>query len=272
MYKETSSVYYQVDTDSIKSQISEAYLNFFHEQRIDLKTGIWMNAPHNRELRFACMPHIGSKYGLGVSNRGGRLPRILFVGQDIGCDDGKLLSFKEREINNINLQKLNPHIAGTYIAILKIFKHEYPEAYSLIDNMRGNINTTAVKVNADELPQDLLDYVVLTNFYKFVTVGRGKEKKEMKDDMDRQYFRIKKKILDLFRKEILVFKPDIVWFQGSVTDENYKIIEDVMNQLGSGCSVYRTYHPSGWKYGQNKVDYTLDFPETSINIGYLKDL
>ena len=188
------------------------YDRFFEEMEIDSETGL--KNCNGKNFRFATMPYIGNCY---VDAH----PRILFVGMDIGQDEMFLIN-KENGTNHKLLQDFemrqsafcgsslsekNPHIAGTYAAAL----------YFLRD--MNDVSSNAAKIILDSckpfqaalkhlygLPEDVLEYISLTNFYKFV----GEGQKGRSNRIGRIFY---KECYELLQKEVDIFDPEIVVLQ-----------------------------------------------------------
>ncbi len=241
----------------MEKQIKMLYEKFWNENEINPETGIWKKAPNGKELRFASMPFIGSHYHTSKI-------KVLFVGADIGRDEAKLdlgcdtiIDFEQRRCgfeNDSFYCCKNLHVPGTFIATLVAMKELYPESYLLLEQNKGCENRTAIKKLSDKLPLELMKDIALTNFYKFVKVGREKRK----GNQDRQYFGIKKSIAQLFKDEIITLNPDVVWFQGSVNDISHCMIKEAEKEIGKTIKIIRTYHPSAYRYGANMVKYYVD--------------
>jgi hypothetical protein len=219
--------------NELKEKIEQLYDKFFDEMNIDKTTGLLAG----KNKRFATMPYIGSNYEQAKL-------KILFVGTDIGEDEssksGIIQSFEERNdsVLNTKLNKKNPHIAGTYVSALNFLKKEYnwEHYWNLIDNEWTC--QRALKSIVD-LPTDVLSYVSLTNYYKFVTINRldersgGKDRNFISAEIEKQ----------LFFDEVRTFAPDILILQ-SVTFNNIGIISEIKE---FGINVYVAPHPANRK-------------------------
>lgn len=219
----------------IENKIQNLYSDFFFENNINNKSGIWNNKEVGRELRFATMPHIGDYYASAQI-------KILFVGLDIGEDEfGRIQTFDERR-SRISMPKddyfdKNPHMAGTYIETLAILKNIYPSEWNDVYRMRDNPNGTVLKNLKNILPIDLLRSVAMTNYYKFVT----KDRQGRRGSFDRDNFGISNEIKKLFLSEVEILNPDIVWFQG-IDFESYEVFKKLKTQTIK--KIICTYHPS----------------------------
>lgn len=243
--------------EQLREELKSLYDGFFTDNGIDPITGIWKNAPKGKNLRFATMPHIGFNYVEAPK-------KILFVGYDIGNDErGKLQSFDERDFSCLDLSKLNPHIAGTYLETLYLFAQSndtYKEKWEYFMNSQSpNVSVVRDSVGKIDLDANMLSNVALTNLHKFVTVARGsendlKEVEGRRGASDRDWFGLRSKIEDLLIGEIKILKPDIIWFQGL-----YTINDSIWNKMVAVCDwemyKYHSYHPSDFNKGRNTPRY-----------------
>ena len=107
----------------LKAELTKKYRELFERYGIDEQTGQLEYCPCRK---FATYPYIGSQYGEAA--------KILIVGLDIGEDEtperpgqpGWFQSFEERRaaIEDKELRKHNPHIAGTYFTALFFLKDD----------------------------------------------------------------------------------------------------------------------------------------------------
>lgn len=199
--------------NELEEQLEVLYDVFFEEMHIDKASGLL----DSKDKRFATMPYVGKNYSTSKK-------RILFVGTDIGEDEENksdtYQNFAERDdsVYATQLSKKNPHIAGTYVTALNFLKEYYNwgNYWKLID--KEWTCQRALKSITD-LPTDVLSYISLTNYYKFVTLNRIDERSGDKDrsfnnaDIEKQ----------LFLDEIKIFNPNIVFFQ-SVTFNGLSVI------------------------------------------------
>lgn len=196
-------------------RISDCYHKaLFEDERVDKITG---NTKIDLTRKFATYPHIGSNYGNG--------PKILFVGYDIGMDEtpGKIQNFEERRsIETYNLRDKTIHIAGTYFTSLYFLKKflKLEDFWEEIKSNKYGGNFKSILNNIPEIPKENpLSYVVLTNFYKYVTINRGQKDpsnhqiKTRRGNFDRVHLDRDAEI-KLFLNEIDIFDPDIIFFQG----------------------------------------------------------
>lgn len=260
--------------NKIEENVVELYTKFMEELRIDKTTGILgkISNPNysTDKLRFSGFPYIGAKYDIAKK-------RILFVGLDIGIDENRktndyhsIQSRRECVVHSpISSLKIdyNNHISGTYAMALYILKdlYDWQESWNKIYNNKENTFYSIVNKNAADLPLDVLDYVALTNIHKFVTVCRGcnleKENPVCKSadclqpqinrsgNDNRRWYNEKEEI-DFFLKEIEVFQPDVLYFQGS-----NKFSNATLNKLSEKYEIWIANHPSAWNVGANKSSY-----------------
>lgn len=260
--------------NQIETNITAIYKQFMSELEINQATGILGKISNSRyvndKLRFSGFPYIGAKYDSAKK-------KILFVGLDIGIDECR----EENSYHTLESRRAciagsetgctrlvyNNHISGTYAMALYIMKGFYGWEQKW-DIFKRNTDNTFFKIindNNKELPIDVLDYVAFTNIHKFVTVCRGcnleKENPVCKSadclqpkinrsgNDNRRWYNEKEEI-DFFLKEIEVFQPDVLYFQGS-----NKFSNDTLNKLSEKYEIWIANHPSAWNVGANKSSY-----------------
>jgi hypothetical protein len=213
----------------IEKKISNLYKGFFDELYIDYKTGELIS---NNRLKFATYPYIGSNYGKKI--------KILFIGLDIGKDEkrGSILGFKEKRgivegLNN-NLKKMNPHIAGTYISVIYLFKKDW----EMIKNTESY--KIGIKKFQKKYKDNLLSYISFTNLHKFVT----KNREPRLGGKDRKYIRMDRE-LKLLANEIKIFKPQILLFQSKkFMEPKYSEFIKGLRKQNKTMKMYVAPHPS----------------------------
>ena len=226
----------------LKAELTNKYRELFERYGIDEQTG---RLGYDPTRKFATYPYIGSRYGEAA--------RILIVGLDIGKDEtpGRFQSFEERRaaIEDKQVSKHNPHIAGTYFTALFFLKNkldlkrklEWQESWRKTKHV--STCQQALK-NRGNLPtQNPLSHIALTNHYKFVTDAR--EDREGGSDriyLDRRFD------LNFFIGEVEIFTPDIVIFQSEDFNAyKYEMVRrDVRKAAGA---VYVGPHPAYRKKG-----------------------
>jgi hypothetical protein len=183
---------------------------------IDPETG---TTPLQTDRKFAAYPYIGSKYGADPD-----VKRLLVVGRDIGSDEapGRLQHFEERRraIECTPLPSLNPHIAGTYFTALK-----YACPGQDWDRVRDRDQTCrAILKNGYALGSNPLSYIALTNFYKWVTIGR----RNMGGAQDCTFVNTHLET-ELFLEEVRLLAPNVVVFQGADFDKaRFRQVRDAL--------------------------------------------
>lgn len=216
--------------NELEEKLKVLYNIFFEEMHIDKASGLL----EGKDKRFATMPYVGKNYYTSKK-------RILFVGTDIGEDEENTSdtyqNFVERNesVYATQLSKKNPHIAGTYVTALNFLKEDYnwENYWKLID--KEWTCQRALKSITD-LPTDVLSYISLTNYYKFVTLNRIDERSGNKDRGFNSAYIEKQLFLD----EVKTFNPNIVFFQ-SVTFNGLSVISEIKKL---GIEVYIAPHPS----------------------------
>jgi len=190
----------------LRRQLEDLYYGkLFKEFEINKETGCLKNNP---QIKFPTFPYIGSKYGCSK--------KILIVGLDIGSDEtkGKIQSFEERrqaieEKERKSLSWHNPHIAGTYFTALFFLKGDL-NWQDCWDKLKDKPSCQKALINnQEELPlSNPLSYIALTNYYKFVSVGR-----ENKAGGADRLHQAQESELNFFIKEVKIFNSDIIIFQ-----------------------------------------------------------
>lgn len=225
---------------SLAEAVEALYLRFFGDMGIDPATG---TTPLQADRKFATYPYIGSKYGANPD-----VKRLLVVGRDIGSDEtpGRLQHFEERRkaIECTPLPSLNPHIAGTYFTAVK-----YACPGQEWDRVRHRDQTCqAILKDGYALGSNPLSHVALTNFYKWVTVGR-RHKGGAQDctPVDAHLER------ELFLEEVRLLAPHVVVFQGADFDKAQ--FRQVRDALTSEVEWHVLVHPS-WRGSKRPKDIT----------------
>lgn len=223
-----------------RRQVEALYRRFFCNMGIDPETG---TIPRQTDWKFATYPYIGSKY-----NADPDVKRLLVVGRDIGSDEtpGRLQHFEERRraIECKPLPSLNPHIAGTYFTALK-----YAFPGQEWNQVRDRDQTCqAILKNGYALRSNPLSYIALTNFYKWVTIGR--QNKGGGQDCTLVDPRLER---ELFLDEVRLLAPHVVLFQGADFDKpRFRPVRDA---LASEVEWHVLAHPS-WRVSRRPRDIT----------------
>ena len=186
--------------NALKEKLDLAYGCFFKQIGVNKDTGYFTPS-----IKFAAYPYLGSKYGTTT--------KILIVGLDIGTDEStnKIMDYNKRRstIEDKNISKHNPHIAGTYISALYFLKEsmDWTSFWIKIKNIPTCQKALKKKYL---LPKDNpLSYISFTNYYKFVTINRTK-----RAGGENRKYQNKKLEENLLRQEIDILRPDIIIFQG----------------------------------------------------------
>lgn len=185
--------------------------------------------------KFETFPFIGSNYG--------KLKRILVVGLDVGKEEVKdrIQTFEDRKssIEDTFIEKLNPHISGTYFTALYFLKEElsFTEKWNEIAD-KGTFKKL-IRTYKEELPKENpLSFIALSNYYKFVTINR----ENRMGDLDRVYLSQAKE-KELVIKEVAILNPEIIVFQ-SVRFNNPEFREIINQFLKDKRRVFVGRHPS----------------------------
>ena len=223
-----------------EEELGEAYNQFFKDMDIDEKSGKFIRNKHS-DKKFATYPYVGSKYG-----NNGNAKKILFIGQDIGIGRwtlGHIQYFSERRagIEEKPLYCHNPHIAGTYMTALYFLKDKFDGSARWEKIVDTGFTCKRVLSDRKELlpSENPLSYCALTNYHKFMT--KGVEKMRDRDKRNLEWL-CRDKEEGLFRKEIEIFGPDIVIFQGK--NEEFPRAAENLNSKGEVREIYVGYHPS----------------------------
>lgn len=231
-----------------ESNLTTLYNNFVEEVGIDLSTG----KASNPSMQFSGLPFLGEKYHIAKK-------RILFVGLDIGSDEGTHNFTSKREAISPTAKKwkqlpprkaFNPHYYGIYVMTLRILKEYYGWEVLWKKFSEDSTRTACEVVNRyhHELPIELLDYVAQTNVHKFVTSGRINKG----GDQDRQWDKAvpREKELHLLENEIKILNPDFIFFQG---DDFWKIEKDL--NIDDNIATVVMCHPSARYRKYRNIEY-----------------
>ena len=223
------------------SELRDLYQEFLPQFDVDLTNGIRQDdaqSPHDDStLKFATLPYIGSQYG--------QEKRILIVGLDVGADEKRcgIQSFEERRkaIECRPLSRHNPHIAGTYFTALYFLKNSFPEWTEYWESVKKTGKTCVQALRCEDTPAPVnpLAHIALTNYFKFVSVGRrtrrgDKNRKTVSREIERRFF----------VEEVEAFKPEIIVFQGAKF--RTKLFRKLAEELAPGRQVFLGPHPSGY--------------------------
>ena len=237
-----------ISFSELKNNISSLYQDFFVDMKIDSKTGV----VDGTSLRFTGFPYIGANY---VNSP----VRVLFIPLDTGKDEcfeaNSYHSFEDREsIFPAGMLDFNAHIAGMYATALYILKEKmgFESAWTDLWNNRNYKCAKAIRVSYNSLPKDLLSYVAYENRFRFVTIGRGREKSERAGGKDRIWINPIRES-QLLIDEIDAFSPNVIVFQGKDGLWNCNI-----NELKKRYKVVEAYHPSCWQKGADKLQYIVE--------------
>lgn len=238
------------------TEIKKSILNIYEEilfkdNFVDRNTGI---VATDKTRKLATYPYVGSKYG--------KAKRILIVGYDIGKDEtpNKIQTLENRsDIETNNLRGVNPHIGGTYFTALYFLKDNlnlnefWEDTKSTKYGKTFNSILRKVPTHPSENP---LSYIAMTNFYKYVTIGRGERNPETNEiisrrgDFDRIFIDREREI-NLFLTEIEVLNPEIIFFQSKGFQYLDSKIKDHL--LKKGVKLFYAYHPSDYSQAGGNI-------------------
>lgn len=217
--------------DEVVRRLEARHREFFQEMAIDPQTGCTDRFPGSNR-RFATYPYVGSRYG--------ERRRILFIGLDIGTDPKSLLDFKERRchIEDKKLRCHNPHIAGTWCVALSLLPPEF--GWDEIADSEHTCRQILRRYPESHWKANPLSFCGLTNFYKWVTIGRGKaggaqDRVHLSREIERRFL----------TEEIAIFRPQVVVFQSAEfrNPKHLELVELVSRELPE-CDVRVVKHPS----------------------------
>jgi hypothetical protein len=206
----------------------------------------------NSKKRFSGMPFIGNDYGKFS-------PKILIVGEDIGCDerrrDNTYHNFDTKRECCIRTSKreYRAHLCGTYMTALYLLKEVAPFNSMWQENFSDKTATLALKTLNTEQIRQIANAIALTNLHKFVTKGRTNRS----GDKDRKWIDHDKEFTT-FIEEVKCFAPDIVVIQriGLLSEDDLKRIRQIVGQ------VYTLPHPSSGareRGGCNVQKYIIEY-------------
>lgn len=248
-------------TEELETNLKVLYDELFEHFGLDKATGLFEDS----KSRFSGYPYVGLKYAESKK-------KILFVGLDTGVDEKvnekgyhdfcsrrmKIsVSAQGKTYKEIQGYPLRPHMAGTYLLAMLLLSdchHEWKCAKEQLFLNPNSVNAKALslKENKDVMPCDVLDYIAQINVFRFVSHMRGKRS----GGQDRKW-RDKSYEIDFLKREIEVFQPDILVFQGS----SKWIPKNVMGDFRTKYRVICGYHPSYWGKDANKVKYVQSLAE-----------
>lgn len=230
-------------TENIKNSIKNVYEEIlFKDNFVNRNTGV---VEKDKTRKLATYPYIGSKYG--------KAKRILIVGFDIGNDECReeICSLEHRnQIETNSLRDLNPHIGGTYFTALYYLKDDLKLNDFWEDTKStkyGKTFSTILRKVPIHPLENPLSYIAMTNFHKYVTIGRATSRR---GNFDRIHIDREREI-KLFTSEIEVLKPEIVFFQSKGFQNLDKTVKDYL--LKKGIKIYCAYHPSDYSQAGGNI-------------------
>lgn len=237
-------------TEELETNLKVLYDELFEHFGLDKATGLFEDS----KSRFSGYPYVGLKYAESKK-------KILFVGLDTGVDErasentyhtfcsrrNKIPVTGEGETyKKFKKPPLGSHMAGTYLMALLLLSDcpDYPDCHSewirakeQLLKSPDSVNRNILSSNKDNIPGNVLTYVAHTNIYNFVTVGRTKRS----GNDDRRWRDLQYEI-EFLKREIEVFHPDILVFQGK--DFSRGILREVVKDFRAKYRVISGCHPS----------------------------
>lgn len=207
---------------SLQRDLQNAHNKLFSRLNVDPATG-WVNDPY---LKFASYPHIGSQYG--------NMKRLMIVGMDIGDDTtpGEIHTYDKRrnDIENSRVDKLNPHMSGTYITAMHFLADECSEWRHWLEGANQNWGPQRLLNDKSRLPfLNPLSYIAFTNYYKFLLFHNGV--KVQLNKSAEEHFLI---------EEAKILKPKFIVLQSS----GFRTLRSLLSSLSEIAEVFVGYHPS----------------------------
>lgn len=256
--------------DNLKTLYNEFLSHSFAGRIFDKETGL----DKEEKLRFGGYPYVGNNYASSPL-------RILFVGLDIGKDElwieknkntyhdfdsrRKQISFTARGQSSFldvadpwhkKDHPFNPHMSGTYALTLALLKDyfKWQDTWDILSKDTSTICKTAIRNKQKELPVDVLDFISLVNIHKFVDFDREKRTGDANRNwLDKEFE------LQFLMKEIALFAPDIIVFQGCA----HKLTKDQRQCLkDNGAIIISGKHPSSWRKNKDGIAFN--------SVGYAK--
>lgn len=153
--------------------------------------------------QFSGAPFVGEKYGVVR-------PRIMFVGLDIGADEGNHNFATKRGRYPESASALNPHLAGVYAATICLLRNVcFQDVWELLSANEKWTVKQAIRGKVLPSPKcEVFPYVCITNAYRFVT----KDRQHRAGGNDRKG--VSRKEIEFLGKEIAVLQPDVIIFHG----------------------------------------------------------
>jgi hypothetical protein len=188
--------------------------------------------------RFATYPYIGSNYG--------KNKKILFIGLDIGQDEGEknnsILSFNEKRnrLEKELVKKYNAHISGLMMTTIYLLKDKNKEYSVFWNNVKSEKSMQSAIKKWGNFNNNPVTLTTFTNIYKYVKIGRkkrqnGKDRKFIKKDLE----------LELLIDEINILQPDYIILQTKSENER-KRFSKIIPRISKQTKVYFIPHPSWW--------------------------
>ena len=255
-------------TATIEKRIKDRYGRFFKRLGINKKTGDFLSGRWQGKIKFSTYPFVGSAYGKD------KRKNVLFIGLDVGRDEHNakngaaqdqaekgILGFEYKRDKVERSDKHNPHIYGLLIGTLYLLRDHY---FSSEDEWKNFMKGATYKKLADSFNDshkavNLLSYVSLTNFYKYVSIGR----ESRVGGADRRNIFTNEE-WDLLKDEIKIFDPRLIVFQSTEfakEDSWLKLFVDEVRKENSKRIMYVSAHPSYQGFHQKAVAYLKTFKE-----------
>lgn len=237
----------------LENQIKGVYKHFFKTYGIDNISGI---IAKDTAVRFAGYPYVGRKY-LEAKKR------VLFYGLDLGSDE---CANNEVKYHTIETRREPGRVLGKdgivgwhhnvigaiYRISLGLLKDDHH--FDGFDAMKGFEDRTpkyALRRVGGLVSDDVLNYIVFSNSFKFVSDGR----KLKSGGQDRIYYDI-----EILKREVDILKPNIVVVMGN---RQGALLGYLKTQTNIVCQWMP--HPSA-RNGNNKIANYDEITNKIINI------
>lgn len=193
--------------EGLANQLEARYAGFFEDMGVDPATGLLKG---REGWKIACYPHVGTKYGSDPE-----VNRVLVFGLNVGYDmnpEGIWTTDEWQE--GLEPQEkvqtgFNPHIAGTYFAMLR---YGCPPKWGWERFQNSKDSCQVLLRKGEGLPsQNPLSYLAFSNIYKWVWHGAENTSQQKST----QRFLDRTKEVELILDEIRILDPDIVVLQSS---------------------------------------------------------
>ena len=221
--------------EKLVTQLEERYAEFFEDMGVDPATGLLKG---REEWKIACYPHVGTKYGSDP-----QVNRVLVFGLNVGYDmnPAGIWTTDEWRAGLEPQEKVqtgfNPHIAGTYVTMLR---YGCPPEWGWERLQHSKHSCQVLLRKGEGLPsENPLSYLAFSNIYKWAWQGAENTSQQKRT----QRFRDRTKEVELILDEIRLLDPDIVILQSArFARQSFGPIMNAIDHLAG--KAYVLVHPS----------------------------